>query len=292
MILACVILNYNDSETTISLINRIKNFSVFDYLVIVDNCSTDESYEHLKRFSSDRIIVLSTPRNGGYGYGNNYGISYSYYELKSDYTLIVNPDVEFDESTVHSLLKIMQQNKDCAISSCKPVNRNKKMDFARKHTNGLHDVLSASLIMNRCIGARYYNEDYFKDQEICDVYEVPGSFLLVKTPLMVKYGLYDEEFFLFEEEKVLAHKMTQNDLKTLLSLKNEYIHNHSVSISKSYKSSVDRKRLLLNSKYTFIKKYRKFNRIQLFMARVFFKYAIFEMYLYSKYLECRKILSN
>lgn len=287
MILTCVILNYNDSETTISLIEKIKNYSIIDYIIVIDNCSTDNSFNLLYKYSSKKIIVLRTPLNGGYGYGNNYGLLYSYHELAADYTIIANPDVEFEENIIYLLLKMMGNKSDCSVASCKTINKSNYMAYARKKTSGLQDVLSTSLIMNKVIKARYYDKRYFKDKEFCEVYEVPGSFLLVRTSIMIKYGLYDEDFFLYEEEKVLAFKMAKNGFKTLLLLKGEYIHHHGVSISKSYKSNVDKKKLLLNSKYIFLKKYRKFNSFQLFVSKIFFKYTIFEMYVYSKYLNNR-----
>ena len=38
---AIVILNYNDSDTTIEMINQIKDYSIIDNIIIVDNNSTD-----------------------------------------------------------------------------------------------------------------------------------------------------------------------------------------------------------------------------------------------------------
>ena len=74
--LACVILNYNDSETTLSLINKIKTYEILDYIVIVDNQSSDNSLEKLRKIQTSKIIVICSEKNGGYGYGNNYGIWY------------------------------------------------------------------------------------------------------------------------------------------------------------------------------------------------------------------------
>lgn len=76
--LGCVILNFNDSETTKKLVNNIKGYKVIDYIIIVDNKSTDTSFLELKRFENEdsKIKVIESPKNGGYGYGNNVGICY------------------------------------------------------------------------------------------------------------------------------------------------------------------------------------------------------------------------
>ena len=42
-----IILNYNDSENTIQMLNQIKDYSCLSKIVVVDNCSTDDSLEKL-----------------------------------------------------------------------------------------------------------------------------------------------------------------------------------------------------------------------------------------------------
>ena len=40
-----IILNYNDYETTDKYLSSIKNYKVLDKIIVVDNNSTDSSYE-------------------------------------------------------------------------------------------------------------------------------------------------------------------------------------------------------------------------------------------------------
>ena len=71
-----VILNYNDSDTTIKLIEAIKNYDQLDHIAVVDNCSTDDSYKKLLKFQSDKIKILLSPKSGVYSFGNNFGARY------------------------------------------------------------------------------------------------------------------------------------------------------------------------------------------------------------------------
>ncbi len=66
-----VILNYNDSETTVKLLDMIKEYKILESIVVVDNNSTDNSYEVLKKFENNKIKVIKSKINKGYGYGNN-----------------------------------------------------------------------------------------------------------------------------------------------------------------------------------------------------------------------------
>ena len=73
---AIIILNYNDSETVVKYISQIKDYSSFDKIVIVDNCSPDGSFEKLIKLKNDKIDVIQTDGNKGYAYGNNFGVHF------------------------------------------------------------------------------------------------------------------------------------------------------------------------------------------------------------------------
>ena len=62
-IIDCVVLNYNDADTTIDMIQHIQNYDIIDHIVVVDNCSTDDSLDRLKMLSDEKIIVLSSNKN-------------------------------------------------------------------------------------------------------------------------------------------------------------------------------------------------------------------------------------
>ncbi len=47
--LSCVILNYNDAETTEKLVKQIVDYKVLHQIIVVDNASTDNSLERLKK---------------------------------------------------------------------------------------------------------------------------------------------------------------------------------------------------------------------------------------------------
>ena len=66
-----LVLNYNDPQSTIFFVKSVENFSIVRKILIVDNCSTDDSYEKISAMSNKKIIVKKTDKNGGYGYGNN-----------------------------------------------------------------------------------------------------------------------------------------------------------------------------------------------------------------------------
>ncbi|WP_144462565.1 glycosyltransferase [Siminovitchia fortis] len=280
----CIILNYNDSETTLTLLRQIKNHRDLDYIVIVDNLSTDNSYEVIKKFKSNRIHVLLAEYNGGYGYGNNLGIRYSYEQLNADYILIANPDVAFSNECVIELRKILQEDKKCAISAAVPLKPNGRRQkvIAWKLPKLKEEIISASMILSRLAGLEIrYDYKEFSNKKKAYVDVVQGSMLMLDAKIMIKYGMYDEEFFLYYEEQVLAQKMKKHNFKSVLLLNQSYIHNHSVSITKSYKSIVKRRKLLLDSKLLYLKKYHNLHGIKLSLTKIFFFLTLGETWLIS-----------
>lgn len=109
MTISCVIVNYNDAVTTKKLVRRIESFYSLDYVVVVDNKSLDDSIAQLTALVSPKVVLLEAEKNGGYGFGNNLGIKYAYEKLKSNYVLIANPDIEFDESCLQKLLDSLKK---------------------------------------------------------------------------------------------------------------------------------------------------------------------------------------
>jgi N-acetylglucosaminyl-diphospho-decaprenol L-rhamnosyltransferase len=280
MITACVILNYNDSESTIRLINSIKDYEELDFLIVVDNKSTDDSFETLSKYSNEKIKVLTTNRNGGYGYGNNYGIKYAYNNLNATHILISNPDVEFSNRCVRAMKTAFIEHDECSIVA--PAVYNKGKVVAWKIPSLFWDIGYATFVFRKLFKSKKeYPKNYFNNKKSCYVDVVSGSLLMVDAKVMMEYGMYDEEMFLYNEEKVLATKMKKSGYKSLLLLNESFIHHHSVSVRKSIKSSVKLKKIGNESELIYLKKYRNLRGVRLVLTKLYFKYALAEMFIIS-----------
>ena len=90
-----VILNYNNYIETFNCINSIRMLRHDEYnIVIVDNGSSNDSYEILKNayLADERISVIKTQCNRGFAQGNNYGIKYLRTHYDVDFVLLLNSD--------------------------------------------------------------------------------------------------------------------------------------------------------------------------------------------------------
>ena len=92
--LSFVIINYNDSDTTIRLLNNIKNYKILKEIVIVDNKSTDDSVKKLEKFTDDKITLLVNDENKGYSSGMNLGAKYLLEKYKNINIIFSNADID------------------------------------------------------------------------------------------------------------------------------------------------------------------------------------------------------
>ena len=288
-IVSCIILNYNDAPTTINLVEQIKEYPLLDFIVVVDNCSTDGSWERLQNCKGDKVHVIKSPRNGGYGAGNNVGLHYSSEVLNADYSIIANPDVVFSEECLEKILQTFQEDSSVAVVSAKQSN---SADCAWKNCSVMQHVLATSLFFEVLLKIRSYPAKFFREKAFVPVFAVPGSLLMVDLKKMLEHGMYDEEFFLYYEEFVLAQKFADAGLKTFLRLDCSYVHNHHVSISKSYNRWSQQHLILLKSAELFLKKYKKINALQMALAKLWFAYTKLEFKLYDFYCWTRSSFNS
>lgn len=262
-----VLLNYNDSNTVKTYISNIHGFRCFEHIVIVDNCSTDNSYNELKRLENDFIDVIKSEGNKGYGYGNNYGIRYAARRYNSQFILISNPDVVYAEHTIERMELVLKQHEDVGVVSTmmKMPDGNISSLSAWKVPSFWQAVFINAAHPNKVawfVGKRTYDDILNSHEQIREVDCVPGSLLMVNRNHMETVGMYDENIFLFGEETVLGIRMKQNGFKTLLLTDDSFVHFHSVSIKKSLKKEEDRMRVMWDSRKYILGHYYRMNFIK------------------------------
>lgn len=275
--LACVILNYNDCKSVLDLFSQIKSFKCFDFIVIVDNKSSDDSYKILKTLQSKTTIVIQSDRNGGYGYGNNLGILYAE-KLGASHVLVCNPDVKFSEDAVINTLKLLKNNEKC-VAAAPRVNKGAP---AYKLASPLMDLCYSNLLLNKIFHPRTYPQSFFECCDCVVVDAIPGSFTLFDVKKFKECGLYDENIFLYQEEVLIAQKFKRAGYIQILNLKDSFLHNHSVSVNKSIKSAIQLKKIIMNSQYYYLKEYCNASKFVLFLQKSVRFVCYFEIFIWMK----------
>lgn len=271
-----VILNYNDRNTVIKLLNKIDKYKLISNIVVVDNCSTDNSYEQLKDLDIDRYEVIKTIKNKGYAYGNNFGARYLMDKYGVDYIIIANPDVQFEEDLIEKIINSFQIYNDYALLSAIAINgKGEAQKSYWKMPGIIEDVLECTIIyrkLKKTINCRELkNEDIVKEVEV-----VLGSFFVIKSSILSKIGFLDERTFLFYEENILGKKLKKQNEKLGVIMNMTYIHNHSTTIRKAMKI-VQSHKIYLKSKMYYEKKYNNINRMEVKILELASMYSILEI---------------
>lgn len=264
MDVACIILNYNDAENTISLIKEIQEYSSIQHIIVIDNCSTDDSFENLIKFENKKIHIHRTKSNGGYGAGNNYGIKYAV-KYGCGYALIANPDVHFTNDLVCSFAEFLNKNAEYGVVSGIQLDKN-GTEIARtawKIPTKWRYIFSTGSILRRFGENFYYSLEELRKNNTVLVECVAGSLLMVSIPKFIACGGYDEDMFLYCEETALGVKMKAASYKTAVISNISYKHIHGVTIQKSISSNLIKKQILLRSHRLLLKRYLKASKFEL-----------------------------
>lgn len=226
---AIIILNYNDHEQTIDCVKRLLSISVSADIYVVDNCSTDGSYEVMRNGlkNYDGVYICKSTKNGGYSYGNNYGIHYAENRLKYEYFCIMNPDVILATDYLNELCRKLESTNEYAIISSLMIYPD-RLDLAKISWDlrTPKQVYRHHFLLNHDTDKTFRHSYKYIGDGFVEVDAVPGSFFIIKSQDLKRIGYLDEGGFLYNEESMLAFSIRKLGKKMLLSLNHHYIHDH------------------------------------------------------------------
>lgn len=240
MKVAVIVVNFNDSKDTIKYVNQITPYQNIHRIVVVDNCSTDANeMEHLRGLASEKVVVLQAEKNGGYQYGNNFGIRYLEENgEKYDYLVISNPDIEIEKKAIAECLQVLENEQDVAIVAPRMVNAQGKP--ARRSSWKMRtfalDVIHATRFLELLFYPKLRKGEYSEaeySQKYLQVEAISGAFFVIKQEVWKQIGGFDETVFLFYEEDILAKKMQELGKKIVSVNHVKFFHYESQAIGKT-----------------------------------------------------------
>lgn len=193
------ILNYNTYEKSCVCIDScLKQVGVNFRILLIDNASTDDSFNKLKGKYGNKIDYYQTGSNFGYSGGNNKGVKYCY-RKGYKFALLLNSDTELKSVTLlNELMNIIMSNKDCAVVS--PTIYDVTKEGLIKHSNDyLYNLLLR--MINILPPTRKISE------KISSVSEAHGSAMLVDCKRFLEIGGFPEHYFMYCEESTFAKKI-------------------------------------------------------------------------------------
>lgn len=262
-----VIVNYNDYKTTKRLLDNIKDYKILKEIVVVDNKSTDNSLEELRKLKNKKITIIDSGNNKGYSYALNVGCKYLIDKYKSLNIVISNSDIiiesELDIKDLNSYISPKNVIVGPTIIQGNDLNRGFKIP------SPWQDIKQNIVFFGKRVLAKElsYPDNYYH-KEISKVDTVSGCFFMIASKHLEEMGYFDEGVFLYYEENIMGIK-TKRLGKNIIVVNNvDVIHDHSVSIDKSLKR-IKKYDILKTSQEYFEKVYNGASKIELFFLKVF-----------------------
>ena len=177
-----------------------------DRLFIIDNSSNDELRDFVK--DNDKVNYIHS-LNLGYGSGHNVAIRKSI-EMGSDYHVVLNPDIYWNDNVIERLCEFMDANSDCGLVMPKIV-------YPSGETQHLCKLLPSpmDLIGRRFIPIKSYQKKHDYQYELHwtgydSIMEVPslsGCFMFMRCSVLKHIGGFDERYFMYAEDLDLCRRI-------------------------------------------------------------------------------------
>lgn len=263
-----ILVNYGCFQDSLEAIESLKKQKTqYKYkIILVDNCSKDDSYEKLKeKYLTDEMVdIILSDKNGGFSYGNNFGIKYAIEKYNSEYFLLINNDTISNEDILEKFMSYFVDNKDknIGILTGKIYYYDDPTTFwfvggklDKERAGGIH------------IGVNEIDRGQYEKEAEIDF--ATGCLMFFNKELLKEIGYLPEEYFMYFEDVDFSWA-TINKNKKIVYLPEVKIW-HKVGKSSS----------LLQAKNS----YKLFNRNRTILAKKYmnsFKFYKFKIFMYSR----------
>ena len=189
MELTAVIVNYDSGRDLEELLVCLLNQTIEIEIIVVDNCSQDESWRAVLRWG-ERVKFLRSEENLGFAEAANRGIEAS----STPFVAVLNPDTRFEPDYFEKLLNVMRANEKIGMATGKIL----RFDGRHIDTTGQFRSL-ADTPLERGYGKE--DRDRYPSGE---VFSVCGAAALYRKEMLEQVrdenGYFDRRYFMFFED--------------------------------------------------------------------------------------------
>lgn len=220
MRVAVVILNWNGVEVLKKFLPSVlSNLTTPDCEVIVaDNGSTDDSVDWLRENYPDLQLIL-LDKNYGFADGYNNALS----EVKADYFMLLNSDVEWKDDPIQPLLDILDGDATIGIAMPKILSqREPEMFEYAGAAGGFIDYFGFPFCRGRILNS--IERDDRQYDSVKDVFWASGAALFIRSELYCQLGGLDGTFFAHMEEIDLCWRAQSAGYRVVCEPKSRVYH--------------------------------------------------------------------
>ncbi len=271
-----VIINYNDYKTTKRLLNNIKDYKCLKHIVVVDNNSTDNSFDKLKEFESNRITIIKNSSRH-FSSGLNVGAKCLIKKVGKCNIIFSNSDVIIKGE--EDLEQLSSDIKEDVVVVGPTINEHGVLNRGWRLPSTNLEILFNLPLISRYFKKKklLYKDEHF-NSDLSEVDVVSGCFFMVESTFLESVDFFDETTFLYYEEQIFSKKVKNKNKKEVIDNNVHIIHDHSVSIDKSIKK-IGKHRILKTSQRYYCKKYLHANPFQMALLHITDKFYVLTLYI-------------
>jgi len=180
-----------------------KNIKIY----LSDNSPTDSLKDCLSGYKE--VEYIFNRKNLGFGRAHNVAIQKAI-EYKSQYHLLVNPDIYFLQGEVQKILDFMEKDDRIGAVMPKVLYPDEKIQYLCKLIPTPFNLIFRRFFPFERLRKKWdylYEMRFSNYDKIMDVPCLSGCFLVVKTKALEKTGGFDERYFLYLEDFDLLRRI-------------------------------------------------------------------------------------
>ncbi len=217
------IVNYNTGQylkRCLDLIYAVRDEADIN-VVVVDNISHDDSIALAKKSKMPADYILNQD-NVGFGRAHNQVLR----DLKTEYVLILNPDVEIGPGVISHMISLMEDDPKIGASTCEVRQNGDKIDLTA------HRGFPTPWASFKYYFLKDDSLYHLSTRDLKSVHEVDaisGSFFLTRKSVLEKSGVFDEDYFMYAEDIDLCFMIKKAGFKVVYDPTVFILHHKGVS---------------------------------------------------------------
>ena len=238
---ACIVTYNTEQEELNRILNCFKKIKLKFKLWISDNSEKDILRNFIENFSDDRIKYIFNNSNKGFGAGHNIVLQKLIEENeKSEFHLMINADVFFEENTIEKIIAYMRKNSDIGQIGPRIYESNGEINRScRLLPTPLNLIFRRFFPVKSIVEKMDYSYEmkWYDYKSIIEVPILSGCFIFVRTDILKDIGVFDERYFMYMEDYDLCRRIGKK-YKVVFYPKVNIVHKHGKASYKSRKMMI------------------------------------------------------
>jgi N-acetylglucosaminyl-diphospho-decaprenol L-rhamnosyltransferase len=204
---SAVIVNWNcgaNLRRCIDAIKKSRHVTIAE-IIVVDNASSDGSVATVQEVEGVRVI--QTGSNLGYGGGANRGLR----EARSEWVMILNPDVVLDEDAIERMVSYLDAELECGLVGPRLLDASGSEPGSCGGRPVLLDAIGRKFLLHMIFP--YFNFRLKRPDFPTEVGWVTGACTVARRSALDSVGGFDEAIFMYFEDLDLSLRLRQGGWK-------------------------------------------------------------------------------